>query len=93
MTNQPTNTNGVGGVPSMLRMLRYVFAFGIVQAIATPALAASFYVVRGLDNKCRVVEVRPVDKTIFVFSAQVYITREEAEAQIKVLCNDYILRT
>jgi hypothetical protein len=56
-------------------------------------LAASFYVVRGVDNRCRVVEVRPVDKTIFVFSSKVYVTREEAEAQIKVLCNDYILRT
>ena len=77
----------------MLRMLRYLFAFGIALAIATPAWAASFFVVRGLDNKCRVVEVRPVDKTIFVFSGHVYITREEAEAQIKVLCNAYILRT
>jgi hypothetical protein len=56
-------------------------------------LAGSFYVVRGLDNKCRVVEVKPVDETIFVFSGKVYVTRQEAEAQIKVLCNDYILRT
>ncbi len=74
-------------------MLRYIFAFGIVLGVATPAMAASFYVVRGLDNKCRVVEVNPVDETIFVFSGKVYVTREEAEAQIKVLCNDYILRT
>ena len=74
-------------------MLRYIFAFGIVLGVATPALAASFYVVRGLDNKCRVVEVKPVDETIFVFSGKVYVTREEAEAQIKVLCDDYILRT
>ncbi len=74
-------------------MLRYIFAFGIVLGVATPAMAASFYVVRGLDNKCRVVEVKPVDETIFVFSGKVYVTREEAEAQIKVLCNDYILRT
>jgi hypothetical protein len=73
-------------------MLRYVVAFGIALAVATPALAASFYVVRGVDSRCRVVEVKPVDKTIFVFSSKVYVTREEAEAQIKVLCNDYILR-
>ena len=74
-------------------MLRYVVALGTALAVATPALAASFYVVRGVDNRCRVVEVRPVDKTIFVFGSKVYVTREEAEAQIKVLCNDYILRT
>jgi len=74
-------------------MLRYIFAFGIVLGVATPALAASFYVVRGLDNKCRVVEVKPVDETIFVFSGKVFVTREEAEVQIKVLCDDYILRT
>ena len=74
-------------------MLRYLIAFGMALAVATPALAESFYVVRGTDNKCRVVEVKPVDKTIFVFSGKVYVTRDEAEAQIKVLCNDYILRT
>ena len=74
-------------------MLKYIFAVGIALGVVTPALAASFYVVRGLDNKCRVVEVKPVDATIFVFSGKVYVTREEAEAQIKVLCNDYILRT
>jgi len=74
-------------------MMRYIIAFSIALGVGTPALAASFYVVRGLDNKCRVVEVKPVDKTIFVFSAKEYVTREQAEAQIKVLCNDYMLRT
>lgn len=74
-------------------MLRYVVAFGIALGVATPALTASFYIVRGLDNKCRVVDVKPVDKTIFVFSNKEYVTREDAEAQIKVLCMAYILRT
>ncbi len=31
-------------------MLRFIVAFGIALAIVTPALAASFYGVRGLDN-------------------------------------------
>ena len=74
-------------------MLKYIFALGIALGLVTPALAGSFYVVRGLDNKCRVVEVKPVDETIFVFSGKTYVTRQEAEAQIKVLCNHYILRT
>ena len=74
-------------------MLRYIFAFGIVLGVATPALAASFYVVRGLDSTCSLVEVWPVDKTVFIFPGQAYVTREEAEVQIKVLCDDYILRT
>jgi hypothetical protein len=61
--------------------------------VATPALAASFYIVRGLDDTCSVVDVWPVDKTIFVFSNKEYVTREEAEAEIKVLCTAYILRS
>jgi hypothetical protein len=74
-------------------MLRYIIPFSIALGVVTPALAASYYVVRGLDNRCRVVEVMPVDKTIFVFSDKEYVTREEAEAQIKVLCKEYILGT
>jgi len=61
--------------------------------VATPALAASFYIVRGLDDTCSVVDVWPVDKTIFVVGKNGYVTREEAEHQIKVLCKAYILRS
>lgn len=73
--------------------MRYAIAFGMALGVATPALAASFYIVRGLDDTCSVVDVRPVDKTIFVVGNNGYVTREEAEAQIKVLCAAYVLRS
>jgi hypothetical protein len=73
--------------------VRYAIAFGTVLGVATPALAASFYIVRGLDDTCSVVDVWPVDKTIFVVGKKGYVTREEAEDQIKLLCEDYILRS
>jgi len=74
-------------------MLRYVIAFGMALGVATPALAPSFYIVRGLDDTCSVVDVRPVDKTILVVGNKGYVTREEAEDQIKVLCTAYVLRS
>jgi len=61
--------------------------------VAAPALAASFYIVRSLDDTCSVVDVWPVDKTIFVVGKRGYFTPDEAEAQIKVLCTAYILRS
>ena len=38
------------------------------------------YVVRGPDKNCKVVETRPVDKTVVVVGDKVYVTREEYEA-------------
>jgi hypothetical protein len=73
--------------------LRYALALGVALGAATPALAASFYIVRGLDDTCSVVEVRPVEKTIFVVGNKGYVTRDEAEAEIKALCTAYILRS
>jgi len=61
--------------------------------VTAPALAASFYIVHGLDDTCSVVDVWPVDKTIFVVGKKGYVTRKEAESQIKVLCTAYILRS
>ena len=69
-------------------MLRYVFALGVVVGVAAPALAAEYYVVRGPDKKCKVVETRPVDKTVVVVGDKVYVTRQEAEAQVKVVCKE-----
>ena len=44
-------------------MLKYVIAIGVAVGVATPALSAEYYVVRGPDKKCIVVETKPVDKT------------------------------
>jgi hypothetical protein len=51
-------------------MLRYFLALGIVVGVAAPALAAEYYVVRGADKKCKVVETRPVDKTVVVVATK-----------------------
>ena len=69
-------------------MLKYVIAIGVMVGVVTPALSAEYYVVRGPDKKCVVVETKPVDKTIVVIGDKAYLTREEAEKDIKVVCKE-----
>jgi hypothetical protein len=66
-------------------MKRAIIIAGALAA-ATPALAAEFYVVRGPDKKCVVVEKRPVDTKMVVIGDRAFVTREEAEKQLKVIC-------
>ena len=68
--------------------MKYVLPFALVVAITTPALAAEYYVVRGPDKKCKVVESRPTDKTIVVIRNKAFVTREEADKQVTVLCKE-----
>ena len=51
-----------------------------------PALAAEYYIVRGPDKKCKIVETRPTDKTITVIGDKAYVTRDEATKQMAVVC-------
>lgn len=67
-------------------MLRNVTIAAILLASTTAALSAEFYVVRGADKKCTVVEKKPVDKTVVVVGDRAFVTREEAEKQLKVIC-------
>jgi hypothetical protein len=70
-------------------MLKYVIAIGVAIGVAIPALAAKeYFVVRGPDEKCKVVETRPTEKTVVVVGDKAYVTREEAEAQVKVVCKE-----
>jgi len=70
-------------------MLKYVIAVGVAIGVAIPALAAKeYFVVRGPDEKCKVVETRPTEKTMVVIGDKAYVTREEAEAQVKVVCKE-----
>ena len=70
-------------------MLKYVIAIGVVAGAAIPALAAKeYFVVRGPDEKCKVVETHPTEKTIVVVGDKAYVTRDEAEAQVKVVCKE-----
>ena len=66
-------------------MIRYALIAAFVLAFSDPALA-SYWIVRGSDNKCIVVDMEPTDKTITKVGKDVYVTREEAEADVKRLC-------
>lgn len=52
------------------------------------ATAAEYYVVRGPDRKCTVVESKPRDTTIIQVGPLAFTTRDEAERQVRVLCRD-----
>jgi hypothetical protein len=66
---------------------------GRLVAIATrraaPAFAAKgFWIVRGPDKKCVVVETEPTatETTVTRVGKNIYVTREEAEADLAVVC-------
>jgi hypothetical protein len=61
----------------------------VVLGFAAPAFAAEgYWIVRGADDECTVVETEPVESgTITKVGKDVYVTREEAEADIAVVCD------
>jgi hypothetical protein len=62
-------------------------AIAVGAAIATPALAAEFYIVReGPTGTCRVVETRPSDTKMVIVGNKHFVTRAEAEKEVTVLC-------
>lgn len=69
--------------------VKHILIGALLFAFATPALAATeFYIVRGPDKKCEVVEQKPTSTTTVVVGNKVYTTREEAETQLKTVCHD-----
>jgi hypothetical protein len=71
-----------------LQMLKYALLIAGIVVVASPAIAQEFFIVRGPDKKCRVVEKRPTEKTIIVIGDKAYVTRAEAERQVKVVCKE-----
>ena len=69
-------------------MNRYVLAGAMLVALAGTALAQEFYIVRGPDKQCRVVEKRPTEKTVVVIGDKAYVSKQEAEKQLTVVCKD-----
>ena len=69
-------------------MIKYVLPVAILIGATAPAFAAEYYVVRGPDRKCKVVETRPTDKTTVVVGDKAYVTREEATKQLAVVCKE-----
>jgi hypothetical protein len=73
------------GVPEMKKAL---LAFAMIAGVSAPTFAAEYYVVRGPDKRCRVVETKPADTTIVQVGPMAFVTREEAESQVRVLCKE-----
>jgi hypothetical protein len=69
-------------------MTRYALAGLLLFGLAGTAIAQEFFIVRGADKKCRVVEKRPTEKTIVVIGDKAYVTRQEAEKQLTVVCKE-----
>ena len=69
-------------------MIKYVLSTALLLGATAPAFAAEFYIVRGPDKKCQIVETRPTDKTIVVVGDKTYVTRDEATKQMAVVCKD-----
>lgn len=66
-------------------MIKFVVTAAILVGSLTAASAAEYFIVRGPDKKCKVVEKRPTEKTITVIGDRAYVTREEATKQVKVV--------
>jgi len=69
-------------------MLKFVVTAAILVGSVTAASAAEYFIVRGPDKKCKVVEKRPTEKTITVIGDRAYVTREEATKQVQVVCKE-----
>ena len=70
-------------------MYKYVLVAAVLVGFSVPALAEKgFYIVRGPDKKCVVVDTAPTETTVTRVGKNVYVTREEAESDVAVVCKD-----
>ena len=68
-------------------MKKVILSTLLIVGFAAPCFAASeFYIVRGADKKCTVVETRPTDKTVMIIGDKAYVSREEADKQLQLVC-------
>ena len=69
-------------------MLRSIVIAGLLVGVAAPAFAAEFFIVRGPDKKCQIVEKRPTDTKMVVIGNKAYVTRDEAQKELAVACKE-----
>jgi hypothetical protein len=69
-------------------MLRSILIASLLIGVAAPAFAAEFYIVRGPDKKCQIVEKRPTDTKMVIVGDKAYVSRDEAQKQLTVVCKD-----
>jgi len=67
-------------------MVKYVLPLALLVSYAAPAFAAEYFIVRGPDKKCSIVETRPTDKAMVVIGNKAYVTHDEATKQMAVVC-------
>jgi hypothetical protein len=67
-------------------MVKYLLPVALLIGATAPAFAAEFYIVRGPDKKCTIVETRPTDKSMVVIGDKAFVTRDEATKQMAVAC-------
>ena len=66
---------------------RFLLATLILVAFADPAFA-NWWIVRSGDEKCLVVDIEPSGKDVTKVGKDSYLTREQAEADVKGLCKE-----
>lgn len=59
----------------------------LLLAFANPAVA-NWWIVRAADGKCLVVDVEPSGNDVAKVGKDVYQTQQQAEAEVKILCNE-----
>ena len=69
-------------------MLRSIVIAGLLVSVAAPAFAAEFFIVREPDKKCQIVEKRPTDTKVVIVGDKAYVSRDEAQKQLTVVCKD-----
>jgi hypothetical protein len=67
--------------------LSMVLAMVVLLTFANPVLA-NWWIVRAADGKCLAVDVEPSGHDVAKVGKDVYQTREQAEAAVKILCRD-----
>jgi hypothetical protein len=69
-------------------MKKFILAAGFALVASAPAMAQEYYIVRGPEKDCRIVESRPTDTTIVQVGPLAFKTRDEAEREIRVVCKE-----
>ena len=65
-------------------MKKYVIAGLLIAGMATPALAAEYYVAQNASShKCSIVSHKPDGKTLTMLGAEGFKTKSEAENALK----------
>jgi len=73
---------------SEIDMTKYVLPIALLVGATAPAFAAEYYIVRGPDKKCQIVETRPADTKMVIIGNKAYVSREEATKQLAVVCKE-----